>query len=137
MWGSGGYEMVQHTNPKPIYPLPQWIEANVRLPFGVAAEPGPIKLQRAIADAIADPAVERVSVLKSARIGFTTIVVGAIAHLEAIEWPEGHPARVLPRFESEAGPCSIFVSGRLRVVPEDQKALGVRKPREIAAWDGS
>jgi len=59
MWGSGGYEMVQHTNPKPIHSLPQWIEANVRQPFGVAVEPGPIKLhpyQRAIADAIADPA---------------------------------------------------------------------------------
>jgi hypothetical protein len=45
----------------------------VRLPGNIAAVPGPLKLhpyQRAIADAIADPKVERISVLKSARIGF-------------------------------------------------------------------
>jgi phage terminase large subunit GpA-like protein len=53
-------------------PLSGWIEANVRLPAGVTAEPGPIRLypyQRGIAEAVADPKVERVSVLKSARTG--------------------------------------------------------------------
>jgi hypothetical protein len=38
--------------------LPAWIEANVCLPAGAAAEPGPIKLypfQRGILEAIADP----------------------------------------------------------------------------------
>ena len=53
-------------------PLSRWIEANVRLPAGVTADPGPIKLypyQRGIADAVADPKIERVSVLKSPRIG--------------------------------------------------------------------
>jgi phage terminase large subunit GpA-like protein len=82
-------------------PLSRWMEQVIRLPAGLAAHSGPLKLhpyQHAIADALADPKIERVSVLKSARTGFTTIVVGAIAHLEAIEWPEGHPARVLPRF---------------------------------------
>ena len=61
----------------------RWLEEVVRLPAGIAAEPGPLRLhryQRAIADAIADPKVERMSVLKSARIGYTTILVGAIAH---------------------------------------------------------
>lgn len=49
--------------PKRPQPLPKWIEANVRLPAGVAAEPGPIKLypyQCGIAAAIADPQIERV-----------------------------------------------------------------------------
>jgi phage terminase large subunit GpA-like protein len=35
---------------------------------------------REIANAIGDPTVERVTVLKSARVGFTTLLLGAIAH---------------------------------------------------------
>ena len=34
---------------------------------------------RQIADAIGDPKIERVSIIKSARIGFTTVMTGAIA----------------------------------------------------------
>ena len=48
--------------PKSTEPLSRWLEEVVRLPSGIAAEPGPIKLhpyQRAIADAIGDPKVER------------------------------------------------------------------------------
>ena len=47
------------------------------------ATPGPLKLwphQRGIADAIGDPAMERVSVLKSARVGFTSLLCAAIGH---------------------------------------------------------
>lgn len=69
--------------PKRLERLPKWIEANVRLPAGIAAVPGPIKLHRhqiGMADAMADPKYERVSVLKSTRIGYTTTLVGAIAH---------------------------------------------------------
>jgi phage terminase large subunit GpA-like protein len=46
----------------------------------VVAVPGPLVLapyMREIADAIGDPAVERVSVLKSARIGFSTVLTSA------------------------------------------------------------
>jgi len=49
-----------------------WIERNVALPQGLTAEPGPIVLapyMREIADAIGDPSIERVTVLKSARVG--------------------------------------------------------------------
>jgi hypothetical protein len=45
--------------------LSRWIEANIRLPQGLTAEPGPIKLapyMRAIADVIGDPRIERVSI---------------------------------------------------------------------------
>jgi phage terminase large subunit GpA-like protein len=63
--------------------LSTWAERVICLPSGVASEPGRIKLhpyQRAICDAIGDPNIERISVLKSARIGFTTILIGGIAH---------------------------------------------------------
>lgn len=59
------------------------MEKEIRLPATVSAVPGRIKLypfQRGIADAIGDPLIERVSVLKSARIGYSTILNGAIAH---------------------------------------------------------
>lgn len=49
----------------------------------MSAVPGRIKLypfQKGIADAIGDPTIERVSVLKSARIGYTTVLNGAVAH---------------------------------------------------------
>jgi len=71
---------------KPSAPLSKWIEDNVRLPRGIASTPGAVTLhpyQKQIADALADPKIERVSVLKSARVGFTTLGVGAIAHFIA------------------------------------------------------
>ncbi len=52
--------------------LAAWIERNVALPQGLAAEPGRVKLwpwQREIADAITDPAYERVTLLKPTRVG--------------------------------------------------------------------
>jgi phage terminase large subunit GpA-like protein len=55
--------------------------------------------QRGFADAIADPRIERVSVLKSARVGFTTLLVGAIAHYIV---PEPSPVLVLMPTESDA-----------------------------------
>ena len=52
--------------------LARWIERTVHLPQGLAAEPGRVRLwpwQRAIADAISDPACERVTLLKPTRVG--------------------------------------------------------------------
>jgi phage terminase large subunit GpA-like protein len=69
-------------------PLSEWIEANMRLPEGLAAKPGPVRLwpfQRGIADAITDPAIERVTVRKSARVGFSTLLTGTLASYIANE----------------------------------------------------
>jgi phage terminase large subunit GpA-like protein len=63
--------------------LSDWMEENIRLPAGESAVPGPIRLwgyQRGVADAIGDPLIERVTVIKSARIGYTTLLVGALAN---------------------------------------------------------
>lgn len=59
------------------------MEKEIRLPSTVSGVPGKIKLyapQKGIADAIGDPAYRRVSVLKSARIGYTTVLTGAVAN---------------------------------------------------------
>jgi phage terminase large subunit GpA-like protein len=62
--------------------FPSWIEANVCLPLGTAAEPGPIKLPVylcEIAEAFVAPGVEKITVQKSARIGFSTLLSSLIA----------------------------------------------------------
>ena len=53
-------------------PLSAWIAASVRLPQGTTAVPGPMRLwpyQRAIADSIGNPEVERVTLCKAAGSG--------------------------------------------------------------------
>ena len=68
--------------PPPRIELSEWIEATIRLP-GTQAEPGPMRLwpfQHAIADLIGAPEVERVSVLKSARVGYTSLLSSVIAY---------------------------------------------------------
>lgn len=58
-----------------------WAEQNFRLPAESSAEVGeftPWKFQRGILDAFGDPLLTRVSVIKSARTGFTKSFVAAI-----------------------------------------------------------
>jgi phage terminase large subunit GpA-like protein len=66
--------------PPPRLKLSTWIESNIRLP-PESAVPGAMRLwpyQREIADAISDPTIERVTLVKSIRIGFTALLTGAI-----------------------------------------------------------
>lgn len=69
--------------PPDLSPLSDWLEATLRLPRGQSAIPGPIRLwtfQRGLADAMTDPGIERVTVLKGARLGYSTLLVGVLAH---------------------------------------------------------
>lgn len=64
-------------------PLDEWIQENVVLPASIAAHPGKLKLwphQVEIARSIGDMTVERVSLLKAARTGYTQLLVAAIGH---------------------------------------------------------
>jgi phage terminase large subunit GpA-like protein len=88
--------------------LSEWIEANVRLPEGVSALPGPVRLwpyQREIADAISDPEIERVTLVKPVRVGFTTLLTGAIGSFVANE-----PAPILVLLPTEADARDYIVS---------------------------
>ncbi|MCW5706111.1 phage terminase large subunit family protein [Shinella sp.] len=67
--------------PPPKTTLSTWAETNIRLPSSVSALPGRISLypyQRDIADAISDPLVERVTLVKSVRLGFSTLLTAGI-----------------------------------------------------------
>lgn len=68
--------------------LAAWIEANIVLPDTTAA-PGKMRLwpwQREIADALSDPQIERVTFLKPARVGFSSLLTAAIGYY-AVERP--------------------------------------------------
>ena len=89
-------------------PLSQWIEASMRLPQGVSAQPGKVRLwpyQREIADAISDPAIERVTIVKSARLGFTTLLTGALGNFVAND-----PSPILALLPTEADARDYVVS---------------------------
>jgi phage terminase large subunit GpA-like protein len=62
--------------------LSKWIEKEILLPSSMAV-PGRVRLykyQRGIADAISDPSIEKITVVKGIRVGFTTLVTSAIAN---------------------------------------------------------
>lgn len=74
---------LQALRPPPNTPLADWIESHIRLPQTASATPGKMRLwayQRGICEAIDDPEIERVTVLKSARIGYTQLLSGVIAN---------------------------------------------------------
>ena len=69
--------------PPPRLPLSVWIAQSIVLPEGLCATPGPMRLypyQVAIADAIGDPEIERVTLQKAARIGFSALLAAAIGN---------------------------------------------------------
>jgi phage terminase large subunit GpA-like protein len=69
--------------PPPRLSLSEWADVNFYLSAESAAEPGrwkTIPYQRGMMDAITDPAVEQVSVMKSARVGYTKIIDAAVGY---------------------------------------------------------
>ena len=106
--------------PPPRIPLSNWIEEHLRLPEGLAAKPGPVRLwpfQRGIADAISDPHIERVTVRKSARVGFSTLLTGTLANFIANE-----PAPLLYLLPTEDD-CRDYVVSDMEPVFEATPAL--------------
>lgn len=94
--------------PPPRLRLSEWIEREVHLPEGVSAQPGRVRLwpfQREIADAIGDPLIERVTLVKPVRVGFTTLLTSAVASFVAND-----PAPILCVLPAEADCRNFMVS---------------------------
>lgn len=111
--------------PPPRLRLSDWIEGNVVLPEGVSAQPGHVRLwpfQREIADAIGDAAIERVTLVKPVRVGFTTLLTSAVAAYVANE-----PAPILCLLPAEAD-CRDYVVSDVEPIfaasPTVAEALG-------------
>jgi len=106
--------------PPPRLPLSDWIETHLRLPEGVSALPGRVSLwpyQREIADAISDPTLERVTLVKPVRVGFTTLLTGALASYVANE-----PAPILALLPTEAD-CRDYTVSDLEPIFEATPVL--------------
>lgn len=72
--------------PPPRLKLSTWLEANLVLPDADNSAPGRLRLysyQREIADEISNPEIERVSIVKAVRIGFSMLLTGAIGNFVA------------------------------------------------------
>ena len=107
-------------------PLSAWIAASVRLPQGTTAVPGPMRLwpyQRAIADSIGNPEVERVTLCKAARIGFTSLLTGA-----------NEPAPILCLLPTEAD-CRDYMVSDLEPTFQASPALRGALSREVDHGD--
>lgn len=92
--------------PPPRLRLSEWIQSEVRLPEGMSATPGKVELwpfQVEIADAIGDPDIERVTLVKPVRVGFTTLITSAIASFVAND-----PAPILALLPTESD-CRDYV----------------------------
>lgn len=94
--------------PPPRLRLSTWIERKMVLPEGVSSQPGPVRLwpfQREIADAIGDPMLEPVTLVKPVRVGFTTLLTSAVASFVAND-----PAPILCLLPTEADCRDYMVS---------------------------
>jgi phage terminase large subunit GpA-like protein len=94
--------------PPPKLRLSQWCESHVRLPASLSATPGPMRLwpqQVEILDVIGDEVTERVSILKSARVGATQAMVAALGH-----FVQNDPAPVIALVPSEEDARTLMVA---------------------------
>ncbi|MFC5738051.1 phage terminase large subunit family protein [Sinirhodobacter huangdaonensis] len=114
--------------PPPRLRLSDWIEREVRLPEGVSSQPGPVRLwpfQREIADAIGDPLIERVTLVKPVRVGFTTLLSSAVASFVAND-----PASILCLLPAESD-CRDYVVSDIEPIfaasPAVASALGTEQ----------
>ncbi|MGB3389718.1 MAG: phage terminase large subunit family protein [Pseudaminobacter sp.] len=106
--------------PPPRLTLSEWIEQEIRLPAEMTALPGSIRLypfQKGMADAMSDPLIERVTVVKSARIGYTTLLTGLLGSHVVNE-----PAPVLFVLPTEDD-CRTFVVNNVEPTFEASPAL--------------
>jgi terminase, large subunit len=102
----------------PVLSLSAWADAHFVLSTENAAEPGPwhtLPYQRGIMDAITDPRVEEITLMKSARIGYTSMIAASIAYHIAYD-----PASMLvvqPTVEDSKGFSKETIAPMQRDVP--------------------
>ncbi|MBX3476690.1 MAG: phage terminase large subunit family protein [Brevundimonas sp.] len=102
-------EALRALRPPPRMQLADWIEKELRLPEDVSATPGRVRLwpyQRGIADAISDPTLERVTLMKSVRIGLSTLLAATVGNFIAND-----PAPILAVLPTDDDARNFVVDG--------------------------
>lgn len=109
----------------------QWAEENFRIPATSSAAPGrfrPWKFQRGILDAIGDPLIPRVSVIKSARTGYT---LSLIAGLGAFAVNDPGPMILLMPTDDDARGIAVD-----EVDPAFTESPALRGVMKVGRFDG-
>jgi terminase, large subunit len=86
--------------PPPVLSLADWADRHARIPIAGNAQPGrwvPFGYQRGWLEAITDPSIRRVTVMKSARVGYTRCLIHAASYY--ISQDPSPALVVLPRIE--------------------------------------
>ena len=115
-----------------------WVEKEIHLPKTVAHVSGRISLyeyQKGIIDAVADPSISRVTVQKSARIGYSTVLIGLLAH-----YVVNDPSLILLYLPDEGLARSIVTSDIEPIFEESpalKKVLSGDKPSRSGKKDRS
>lgn len=116
--------------PPPKLALSEWADAKFCLPAGDASAGRwhSLPYQRGILDAISDPGVERVSVMKSARVGYTKAFCAAIGY-----YIEHDPAPILvvqPTIDDAQKHSKEDIAPMLRDVPALRGLVAEPKTRD-------
>jgi len=112
--------------------LAEWIEGNVYLPASIAAHPGRMRLwphQVEIARSMGDPSVERVTILKSARVGYTNLMVAALGHFAVND-----PGPVLTVLPADAD-CRTVMTGTIEPTFAESPVLRAALTANITGRD--
>lgn len=110
---------LQALRPPEKKPLSEWIEGNMDIPREVSATPGRVRLwsfQRGIADAISDPEIERVTVRKPVRVGYSTLLTGMM-----LSYAVNEPSPILMVLPTDDD-CRDYVVSDLEPIAEATKA---------------
>ena len=89
----GGSRRYANLRPPPKLSLSQWAERYAVLSRETSAQTGRFRAfgyQTGIMDAITDPAVETVTVMKSARVGYTKILDHVVGYFRQAATESGH-----------------------------------------------
>lgn len=111
---------------RPVLTLSQWADANRVLSRESSAEPGPWRTERIpylreILDAVSDPTIEEVAVVKGAQVGYTQgLILNAIGY-----WIHQDPGPILAVLPSD-GEAEKFSKEKLAPMIRDVPAVGSR-----------
>lgn len=122
--------LARSLRPPPKLSLSEWADTYFYLSAESAAEPGKwrtLAYQKGIMDAITDPRVVRVSVMKSARIGYTKVLNAAVGY-----YVHQDPCPIMvvqPTVEDAEGYSKEEIAPMVRDVPVLTDLIGVEPPR--------
>ena len=114
--------------PPPRMLMSDWIEQEVYLPSDVSSLSGKVRLwpfQRGIADAIGDPTIERVTLVKPVRVGFTTLLTSAIASFIVND-----PAQIMIVLPTESD-CRDYMVSDIEPIFEASPALSAVMSKDL------